>query len=495
MASLVRPWLTCYRLPDGRRVPKGTPGAHKVRTRARRWYGQLVDHTGRLTRRPLSTDKSAAALLLAEKVKQVELRKAGAADPHEDSKKQPLVAHLADYELHLRAGGVSAQYRYDTLRRLQTLIRRCGFRSLADISATAVEQFLQDLTDSGRGPSTRNSYVEAARAFLGWCVKRGRLVGDPLATVERLNESVDVRRQRRAMTEDEMRRLLRLAAERPQQERPTIAGKKLDDAGYARLGRERALIYKAAILTGLRRGELEALRVADLALDREPYTVTVQAARAKNRTTQTVALRPDLAADLRDWLSGEGRADAKALVFNVPRRLVKILRRDLQAAGIPYRDAEGRYCDVHAMRHTTATYLARAGVAPRVAQQVMRHSDLRLTMQVYTDPQLLDLAGAVEQLPDIPLGGLPDFPEAAAVALRATGTDSNLLALPLAQTSDISLHSASPVGTVSPLSALPSGESNPLENKPSDADCHPVAAGDCDVMEGGKNWALQDLNL
>ena len=34
----------------------------------------------------------------------------------------------------------------------------------------------------------------------------------------------------------------------------------------------------------------------------------------------------------------------------------------------------------------------------------MRHSTIDLTMNVYTDPKLLDVAGAVESLPALPLG-------------------------------------------------------------------------------------------
>ena len=44
----------------------------------------------------------------------------------------------------------------------------------------------------------------------------------------------------------------------------------------------------------------------------------------------------------------------------------------------------------------------RAGVAPRVAMALMRHTDMRLTMNVYTDPHIFNLAGAVEKLPSLP---------------------------------------------------------------------------------------------
>ena len=49
--------------------------------------------------------------------------------------------------------------------------------------------------------------------------------------------------------------------------------------------------------------------------------------------------------------------------------------------------------------HRFGTHLSLAGVAPRVAQAAMRHSDIKLTMNTYTDSRLLDTAEAVESLP------------------------------------------------------------------------------------------------
>ncbi|MDA1166324.1 MAG: tyrosine-type recombinase/integrase [Planctomycetota bacterium] len=49
-----------------------------------------------------------------------------------------------------------------------------------------------------------------------------------------------------------------------------------------------------------------------------------------------------------------------------------MLKRNLEAAGIPYQDKAGRFLDFHSLRHTFGTNLARAGVAPKVAQELMR---------------------------------------------------------------------------------------------------------------------------
>jgi integrase len=170
------------------------------------------------------------------------------------------------------------------------------------------------------------------------------------------------------------------------------------------LGWERALMYKMMVWTGLRRGELASLRVRHLSLAGPRPCLTLPGTSTKNRMEASLPLRDDLVRDLVKWLEATGKSDTVEL-FTVPVELVKILKRDLALAGIPYRDKQGRTIDVHALRHTTATYLSRAKVSPRVAQGFMRHADIKLTLQTYTDPRLLDEAEALAALPTLP------FPE------------------------------------------------------------------------------------
>ncbi|MGF1451816.1 MAG: tyrosine-type recombinase/integrase [Opitutales bacterium] len=72
---------------------------------------------------------------------------------------------------------------------------------------------------------------------------------------------------------------------------------------------------------------------------------------------------------------------------------------DLAKAGIERVDGLGRKLDFHALRYTFATNLARSGAAQRLAQELMRHSDPKLTAKVYTDAKLLPTFETVEQLP------------------------------------------------------------------------------------------------
>jgi integrase len=211
-----------------------------------------------------------------------------------------------------------------------------------------------------------------------------------------------------------------------------------------RLGRERALIYKTYLLTGLRKSELASFTVASLELDGPmPYAV-LNAADEKNRRGSDIPLRADLVDDLRDWLADKldaVRSDAVASngqtlpltepptalttdtpLFNIPSGLVRILNRDLKLAGIPKRDERGRTIDVHGLRMTFGTLLSVGGVAPRTAQAAMRHSSIDLTMAVYTDPKLLDVYGAMDALPSLPLN---DEPTPERMSKQATGTDDS----------------------------------------------------------------------
>jgi len=202
-----------------------------------------------------------------------------------------------------------------------------------------------------------------------------------------------------------------------------------------RLGPERALIYKALVLTGLRKNELASITVGQLELDGPYPRAILHAADEKNRQGSSIPLRADLVAEIHQWLADKLQAaqrealrrgqpvptelPAQTPLFTVPTALVKILNRDLQLAGIPKKDSRGWTIDVHAMRHTFGTLLSRGNVAPRTAQAAMRHSSIDLTMNVYTDPKLLDVAGALDAFPELPLtSSAIDQPR-----LLPTGTD------------------------------------------------------------------------
>ncbi len=403
-------------------------------------------------------DEGAARSVLAEFERRAELVRSGVISAAEDRiaehQRNPIAEHFDAWVVSRQAKGVTANYLDDARRYLDRLARECRFVVLADLNREAFEKWLAHQTGNGMSARSRNTHRTTWFAFCNWCVETGRLLNNPFVGVHRADEKADRRRQRRAMTEDELKRLLKVARWRPLAEfgRDTVKTEgdaklttkrtewkaaplsfdALDDAvAKARVrlannpaliakltlrGREQALIYKTLVTTGLRKNELATVRVRDLALSAEPPSITLEAKNEKNREGNTIPLRADLASDLREWLtdrlavrikSGAGNHESKLApdeaLFEVPDKLVKILNRDLEAAGIPKRDDRGRTLDVHALRTTFGTHLSKAGVPLRTAQAAMRHSSPMLTANIYTDPKLLDIQGAVEALPELKL--------------------------------------------------------------------------------------------
>ena len=403
---------------------KGRNGTRVTKT-ARKWYVEYVDADGITRRKPGYSDKGATQQLAADLQRQVERERAGIIDQTSIALSRELSAgidrHVEAYSVYLQSSEVSAWHLSESMRRLRRVIAECRFVRLTDVKAEPVQRWLVLRQAETMGPRTRNTYTGSLRAFIRWCIADSRMASDPLMTLNRADESADVRRQRRALTEAELSRLLHVAEHRPLSDVQTIRrGKRKGEhvakvrlnvrARLERLGRERGLIYRTLVLTGLRRGELAGLTWGDVSLDGQQAWLTVRACVAKNGKAEPVPVRADLAVLLRVWRTECGKPGDGARVFDVPKQLVAILHRDIEAAGI---DPTG--VDVHSLRHTTATYLAKAGVAPRTAQAIMRHSDIRLTLGTYTDPRLLDTAKAMDALPRF------DRPSESE-RLRATGT-------------------------------------------------------------------------
>ena len=139
------------------------------------------------------------------------------------------------------------------------------------------------------------------------------------------------------------------------------------------------MLCRLALETGLRWSWLNSLTRSSLDLDSEPATVTVMAAYSKHRREDTLPLRPATALALRKYLVAIAPL-AKA--FPMPKDALgsKILRVDLAAAGIASQDADGRFMDFHALRHTFITNLANSGVHPSVARHLACHSDINMTL-------------------------------------------------------------------------------------------------------------------
>ncbi len=92
----------------------------RIRLKSPTWWGRWRDEYGRLRAKGLSRDKAAAGVMLADLVRQVELRRAGVApppDPFSVHRERPLTGHLDDYERFLRAKGVTENHVTQTMTR------------------------------------------------------------------------------------------------------------------------------------------------------------------------------------------------------------------------------------------------------------------------------------------------------------------------------------------------------------------------------------------
>jgi integrase len=228
----------------------------------------------------------------------------------------PLAEHLVAYLSHLDAKGACPEHRSESGRQLRRVAADCSLHRLADPDRAKLEAWPTQQARTGMSARTRNSYLASALAFCNWRAEPtvGRLTHNPFRGIPKSNEQADPRRQWRAMTEAELLRLLAVARDRPLREALTVRKGPRRGERYAnvrpevrerlaRMGRERALIYKTLVLTGLRKGELASLTVAQLHLHGPVPFAALDAANEKNREGNEIPLRDDLAAGPRAWLA------------------------------------------------------------------------------------------------------------------------------------------------------------------------------------------------
>jgi integrase len=239
-------------------------------------------------------------------------------------------------------------------------------------------------------------------SFVNWCVSVHRLEINPFSRISKANEEADPRRPRRALTQGELARLIEAASRAPR--RPPLKTRNKKTPSTARpterlSGAIRADLYAFLAGTGLRVNEVRQLEIADLVLDGGVPGVRLRAKTTKSKDGAFIPLRADLVDILRRHT--EGRKPSEP-VFNIPADLIRRFHADCKRAGIPRYDDRGHQVDLHSLRLTFVTLLALAGVPLTITQRLMRHSDPKLTSNVYTDVRLLDLQGAVESLPALP---------------------------------------------------------------------------------------------
>ncbi|HKM52726.1 MAG TPA: site-specific integrase, partial [Isosphaeraceae bacterium] len=364
------------------------------------------DENGKRHKKTGCTDKTESLRIGNQLENQKALRRAGLIDPkaeaYRDHEACPIAEHLRDYHAYLATKGATPKHADLAVYRARRVMELAKVDRLPNLTAERIQQALKALLDEGLSLQTANHHRTAIRAFSRWLWKNSRIRLDSLAGVTGFNVKEDRRHDRRTIGVAELRRLIKVAESGPPWRKMT--------------GPMRALCYRLAVTTGLRYSEIASITPESFDWTADPATVTVSAAYTKNGEPAILPLPHDLAGDLAPYVATVGPGE---LIFPLaPDCGAKMLRPDLERAGIPYRDAGGLVFDFHALRCQCATLADTAGVTPRVVQKLMRHSTLELTGR-YTRPRAVDIAAAACMLPS--LKPETDRPEAVAM----TGTDAN----------------------------------------------------------------------
>ncbi|MFD4155992.1 tyrosine-type recombinase/integrase [Streptomyces hydrogenans] len=279
--------------------------------------------------------------------------------------------------------------------------------------------WLDNVVKPRRKLSTYDKYEAHVRLYLVPGIGSKRLESLSVADVRRF--LVQLEKKTTAATAKESHRVLRTAltaacreelisrnvaslVEPPRPKTRELSPWSLDETLDFLAASRRDPLYAAfvlAIAMGLRRGELVGLRWADVDLDKRVLYVRQQTQRRrgvlydddpKGRRRRAVPLPAMCTAPLRWHRMRQNDQRAKAgerweeggYVFTTasgrpvePRNVYRSFTRVAASAGL-------RVIRLHDARHGTATLLTAAGVPPRVVMEILGHSQISITMDVYT---------------------------------------------------------------------------------------------------------------
>ena len=361
MATVFRTHKTTTDPATGKRVKvtdsKGRPVPHpKYRIEYTDWTGKRKVQTG-------TTDKRETERIAARLEADADAIRKGWKEPPKQSDKakaRPFADVVAEY---LQWGAASGGRRghgwsegHFRMRRthLAWWGERLGINTLSDLDGILpkAEKALRELQAEGKSGKTLSNTAEALKAFCAWSVDRSYLKSNPL---ERLNGfDTTARTQRRALTTEELQRLL--------------------DATPA----ERAMLYAMAAGTGLRAGELRALKVSDINPDRPLIHVRAEVSKSRKAAMQPIP------AILWERLRAEsaGKAPDARLLKDLKGHESHYIDKDLKAADIQKWNPQGKI-DFHSLRNLYVTMLYELGLDLKTIQTLARHSTPDLTANVY----------------------------------------------------------------------------------------------------------------
>lgn len=374
-------------------VKPTTPGAVKVAEESEHWYAYRR-HGKKQIKIRLFTDKAASQSKMAKMNTALERGEAEMTDPRKDQLVRKAIEHLEEFLPVMRAKGKSEK---DKDRKESILRAFVGnIISLTDLTHQAVDSYLSGVKGSG---GNKKKHLSAISIWVRWLRKKDRIASNPLDRID-VPTGGKKTKERRALDVTLIQKLLDATRRRPVAAFSIRYGEEIREEVRNMLelrGRERALIYKTAVYTGLRLGEIAALRPCHLELNKKPFPrVEIPGKETKNGQKARLLLVPGFAIELDQWIKDTGK-ESDDLLFYVPEASVRIMQADLKFAGIPYHTSQGD-ADFHSLRMTSNVMLGQAGIPARIRQLFMRHSDIRLTMATYDDEAFLSLESVVKAM-------------------------------------------------------------------------------------------------
>ncbi|MCU0269063.1 MAG: site-specific integrase [Acidimicrobiales bacterium] len=254
------------------------------------------------------------------------------------------------------------------------LLSHFGAYAVADVDTTEVRSFVAGMFAAGSSYSTVRNALGVLRQVFRTAVESRLIAASPVAEV-RLDRGKG-----------------RAAAKKRADERVYLTDAQVHELAEV-MPEPYGLLVRFAAYTGLRAGEVAALRVDDLDLEARRVTVAravkeVHGALVeglpKNGLSRTVSLPGFLVAELRAYLVATGYRGADLLFRSErggPLRHSNFYRRTFrpvaERAGMP----EG--LRFHDLRHTCAALLIAAGAHPKAIQERLGHSSIEVTMDTY----------------------------------------------------------------------------------------------------------------
>ncbi len=247
-----------------------------------------------------------------------------------------------------------------------------GPKPVGEITRDDVREFAAVLERKGLAPKSRANALGTLHSLIEFALDEEWMTGEnPVKRVPKpavAETDPDIR----FLTTEEVEALLRAVPE---------------DV----LGRVERVMYLTAAMTGIRQGELFALRWRDVDWSAQRIRVRRNFVRGEygtpksKRSTRSVPLANRVAGELELLFQASSAHDDEHLVFAHPATGAPIDRsRLLKRFKAALRRADVRVVRFHDLRHTFGTHMAAQGVPMRVLQEMMGHRDFKTTL-IYAD--------------------------------------------------------------------------------------------------------------